>query len=187
MQPMMKRFTYLTVLLLCFSVLLLADDKPKPIVYSATVIPAGAGVRPVSIKLYVSGETTDAEVQQLAMALKSGGMDALEKAMDKMENGRVTPVKTTGTSVAVVRTKKTDKGQRITMVTNRPITFPELWNSTRSADYPFGIVQLDLDDQGKGEGSIIVAAKIEFTADNQITVESYGIGPSKLMAVSRLN
>src|SRR5262249_47147939 len=183
----MRRFAYPIVFLLCCSVFLLAADKPKPIVYSATVLPAGAGARPVSIKLYVSGETTDAEVQQLATTLKSGGMDALEKAMDKMENGRVAPMRTTGTKVAVVRIKKTDKGQRILMVTNRPITFPELWNSTRSSDYPFGIVQLDLDDQGKGDGAIIVAAKIQFTADNQIDVESYGLGPNKLMAVSRLS
>ncbi|PWT92166.1 MAG: hypothetical protein C5B54_04000 [Acidobacteria bacterium] len=154
-------------------------------VYAGTVVPKGGG-RPVSVKLYAQGVTSDTEAHALASTLKSGGQDALVKAMEKMDNGRFAPPIGVGTRVAVVRIRKTEKGQRITMVTDRPITFPELWNSTRSTDYPFGIVQLDLDDKGSGEGTIIVAAKIKFTSDDTIEVESYSLGPHKIMSVRKL-
>lgn len=39
------------------------------------------------------------------------------------------------------------------MATNRAISFPELWNGTRSTDYPIGIVVLDVDKNAKGTGS----------------------------------
>jgi hypothetical protein len=163
------------------------DEKAKTEVYSARVVPAGAPAPPLSIKIYISGTTTDEEVHALAAALKNGGSDALEKAMDKMDNGRVTPPRSTGTKVAVIRTKKTETGQSIILVTDRPITFAELWRGSRSQDYPFGIIQLNLDEKGNGDGSMIVAAKIKINDDNTIEVESYGMGPSKLIGVSHLD
>lgn len=184
-----SQVVFVSLLLLCLAPLLFAgnDEKPKPEVYSARVVPAGKPSTPLSIKIYISGTTTDEEVHMLAAALKSGGSDALEKAMDKMDNGRVTPVRHTGTKVAVIRRKKTEKGESIILVTDRPITFAELWRGSRSQDYPFGIIQLNLDEKGAGDGSIIVAAKIKITDDNSIEVESYGMGPSKLIGVSHLS
>lgn len=181
-----KRIIWVCIVFSCFLTLAFADEKPKPVVYSANVVPAGTAMRPLPIRIYVSGTATDEEVHTLAAALKSGGSDALEKAMDKMDYGRIAPARSTGTKVAVIRMKQTDKGQSILLVTDRPITFPELWRGSRSQDYPFGIVQLNIDEKGNGEGSMIVAAKIKISDDNQIEVESYGIGPSRLIGVSRL-
>lgn len=184
------------VLQICLSVLLMlgisavlfagSEEKPKPEVYSARVVPEGRPTGPLPVKIYISGYTTDEEVQTLAAALKSGGSDALAKAMDKMDVGRVAPARSTGTKVAVIRAKKTEKGQSIILVTDRPITFAELWRGGRSQDYPFGIIQLNLDEKGDGDGSIIVAAKIKINDNNEIEVESYGMGPSKLIGVSHL-
>jgi hypothetical protein len=172
---------------LCISTFVFAaDEKPKPEVYSASVIPAGGG-RPVPIKIYVYGYTSDEEAQVLANALKADGPKALLKALNKTEKGRIAPVSRTGSTVGVVRVRQTDKGRALIMLTDRPISFPELWLGSRSTDYPFGIVQLNLDEKGKGEGTIIVAAKIKFTDDNSIEVESYGIGPSRLIGVKRLD
>lgn len=163
-----------------------ASDQKQSEVYTGMVVPSGGG-KSVSVKLYVQGATSDEEVRKLAEVLKNGGQDSFVKALSKMDNGRIAPPAGVGSRIAVVRTKKTEKGQRITMITDRPITFPELWKSTRTTQYPVGIVQIDVDGQGRGEGTITVAAKIKFTSDDTIEVESFGLGPSRLTAVRRIN
>jgi hypothetical protein len=40
--------------------------------------------------------------------------------------------------------------------------FFELYNAGRTADYPFGYLQVKLNDKGEGSGQIMVAAKIRF-------------------------
>ena len=71
------------------------------------------------------------------------------------------------------------------MVTDRPISFVELYNGTRSRDYEFGVVQLDLDEKGNGEGAMLMATKIRFDRDNQLELEHYGIDPVRLANVRK--
>ena len=51
----------------------------------------------------------------------------------------------------------------IVMVTNRPMSFGELYNGTRSTDYQFGIVVLDVDKNGKGTGQLAPYARSNST------------------------
>jgi hypothetical protein len=162
-----------------------ADVKPE--VYSATAVYTSGRARTIPVKIYISSYTTNDEVAQLANILKTQGSDALLKAIDKMDRGKLAVVGKTGTNAGVVRSRQTDQGTVITLVMDRPVAFAELWQNTRSTDYPFGILQMTVDKDGKGEGQLMVAAKIEFTKDNTIEVESYGIQPMKLMSVRKLN
>ena len=53
--------------------------------------------------------------------------------------------------------------------------FVELYNGGRTTDYPFGFLQVKLNDKGEGSGEIMAAAKIRF--DNKkghYEIESYG-------------
>jgi len=177
-------FTLLSIIFVsCIS--FSADVKPE--VYSATAVYTTGRARTVPVKIYVSSYTTDEEVAQLANILKTQGSDALLKAINKMDRGKLAVVGKTGTNAGVVRSKATDKGTTITMVMDRPQAFAELWANTRSTDYPFGILQITVDKDGKGEGQLMVAAKIGFSSDNTIEVESYGIQPLRLMSVRKLN
>ena len=178
--------TLFTLLSLLFVSLISFGADVKPEVYSASAVYTSGRARTVAVKIYVTSYTTDEEVSQLANILKSQGSDALLKAVDKMDRGKLAVVGKTGTNVGVVRSKTTDKGTVITMVMDRPVAFAELWQNTRSTDYPFGILQMTVDKDGKGEGQLMVAAKIGFTADNTIEVESYGIQPMRLMSVRKL-
>lgn len=64
--------------------------------------------------------------------------------------------------------------------------FLELYVGNQSTDYEFGILTLDLKQDGKkekGEGSLIYAAKVKVVEGNKIDIESYGVAPIRLMGV----
>jgi hypothetical protein len=68
-------------------------------------------------------------------------------------------------------------------MTDRPIPIVEAWRNDRSMDYPFGFLEIILDAEGKGQGVLVVAAKIEFK-DGKIEMESYGREPFRLTNMS---
>ena len=61
----------------------------------------------------------------------------------------------------------------------------ELRYGTRSQDYPFTYIELFINDNGKGEGSLIGLAKVYFDKKNSNTleIENFGTYPAKLMGV----
>jgi hypothetical protein len=162
------------------------SDEVKPEIFSATAVNTTGPSPKVSMKIYINSYTSDEEVTQLANILKTQGPDALLKAINKVERGRIAPVRKTGTDVGFVRQRMTDSGRHITMVMERPMSFAELYRGSRSTDYPFGILQMDVDKNGKGTGTFMVAAKIKFTADNTVEVENYSVAPMRLMGLSKM-
>jgi hypothetical protein len=63
----------------------------------------------------------------------------------------------------------------VTVVTARNMPFVELSRGGRTKDYPFGFLQLKLNDKGEGSGQIMVAAKIRFNKKKgHYEIESYG-------------
>lgn len=167
-----------------------SDDKPKEKkkaeVYSATAFAARTGANSLGITIYIDDYTTDAEVHELAQTLKTGGSDALLKAMDKTKpkKGRVAVVGRTGNEVAIIRSRPAGKGKRrLILVTERPIGFLELRQGTRSRDYQFGVIELVLDEKGKGEGLALPAAKIWFNKKGELEIEHLGMEPVRLVNV----
>ena len=69
------------------------------------------------------------------------------------------------------------------MATARPILFGEASRATRSREYAFGIIELRLDEEGKGSGIVIGAAKLEFDDDGQLDIESYGHPPLSITTI----
>jgi hypothetical protein len=92
---------------------------------------------------------------------------------------------TIGYQVAYVRSFPTETGRRIRLITDRPIKFREAYNNGRSTDYDLSAMEINIDnDPKKSDGSLIVAGK--FLVDKktqQITFESYGSGPWRLVNV----
>jgi hypothetical protein len=151
----------------------------------------GAGLR-VNVDLYVDDYTPDDQAQQLASLLVNSGPDALLKALEKSKTiGKVRLTGRTGFyDLKLIRSHQTPNGRRIYAVGDRPVGFLEVYAGNRSLDYPFGILQLELqtDEKGKekGEGALIYSAKIKVLDGKTIDVESYGISPIRLMGVRKL-
>ena len=73
-------------------------------------------------------------------------------------------------------------GRRIILATDRPMGFWEAANNPRSADYPFTLIELRVDKDGKGEGKLSVASKLTLN-DNTLVIENYADQPVMLNEV----
>ena len=150
----------------------------------------GAGAR-VNIDLYVNSYTSDDEAKTMAALLVQAGPDALLKALEKSKTiGKIRLSGRTGFyDLKLIRSHRTPTGRRIYGVGDRPVGFLEVYAGNRSLDYPFGILQLELktDEKGKeeGEGVLFYSAKIKVLEGNTIDVESYGVGPIRLLGVKK--
>jgi hypothetical protein len=171
-----------------------AAEQPKtrpdvPAQYAAVAMGQSGSVagKSFSLTVYVQELTSDGEIEELAATLKHKGSDGLLSAMEGIKDkGRVAPIGSVGTGLRVVRIHATkDGGRHIVLATNRPISFPELYNGTRSRDYKFGIVVLNVDKDGKGSGSFAPLCKIKFNKKNELEIEHYGQKPFRLANVYR--
>ncbi len=145
-----------------------------------------------NVDLYISSYTSDEEAKLIAGALVDGGPDVLLKALEKADDkGRITLTGRVGFyRFKLIRSRPTPTGRRIYAVGDRPIGFLEAYASTRSEDYKFGILVLDLkrDKKGKekGEGVLIYAARVKVLDGNRLDIEHFAIEPIRLMAVRKL-
>ena len=155
----------------------LCQEAAKSDAYTGVAMGTGGsvGAKSVGFDFRISRYTTDEEVDQLAALLKEKGQDALRRAMEKLDVGRVNPVGSTGNQIAVARKKQVGSETMITIVTARIMPFVELYRGGRSTDYPFGFIQVKLNEKGEGGGQILVAAKIRFDKKKQhYEIESLG-------------
>ena len=78
-----------------------------------------------------------------------------------------------------------DGGRRIVLATDRYIGFQEARAQPRTIDYPFTLMEIHVDRDGKGEGKMAVATKISFDKKkNQIELENYSSEPVRLNNVT---
>ena len=190
----MTRLRLLPAILLvtCAIVPAARTQEPKPDVpaqYAATAFgEAGAAAgKTFGLNIYLDSVTSDADIQELVGILRKNGQSALVSAMEKMKDaGRIAPNGGVGTGMRIVRVRPNGKGGlHIVLATDRPISFPELWNGTRSRDYPIAIVTLDVDQNGKGSGQFAPLCKVKFNKKDELEIETYGQKPFRLANVYR--
>ena len=175
------------------------QPKPKKEKFGALAyLPSGAGPAMVgagakaNVDLFVNSYTSDEDAKRMASVLVEAGPDALLKILEKADSkGKITLSGRVGFyDLKLIRSHRTPTGRRIYAVGDRPVGFLEVYAGNRSRDYPFGILQLDLEtkENGKEEGSgaLIYSAKIKVLDGKSIDVESYGIQPIRLMGVRKL-
>ena len=124
------------------------------------------------------------QLRELNEALSSGGQDELVKVMSKMDAGRVQ----IGTGVgvranAVIVDPWSEGGRRITVLYERWLQFFELRYGTRSRDYPIGYAEMYLDRNGRGEGTLIPAARVRLKDGSTWEVEDFGVFPARLLGL----
>lgn len=153
------------------------EQKTNKEAYSAVAIGTGGtvGGKSIPFDMRINRYATDEEIDQLAELLKEKGPDALRRALEKLDVGRINPVGSVGNQIAVARKRQIGSDTVITLVTARNMPFIELYRGGRTTDYPFGFVRLTLNEKGEGTGQIIVAAKIRFDKKKgHYEIESFG-------------
>jgi hypothetical protein len=153
-----------------------AQDKASE-AYSGVAVGTGGSVGGKSIRFdfRVTQYTTDEDVQKFAELVKNQGTDALRRALEKEDKGRIAVVGSTGNQIAIARKRTEGADTIITIITARTMPFVELYQNGRTTGYPFGYLQVKLDAQGNGSGQIMAAAKIRFDKKSgQYQIESFG-------------
>jgi hypothetical protein len=80
----------------------------------------------------------------------------------------------------------TDGRDRITILTDRPISFGEMRDQPRTIDYPFTVIELRIGSNGKGEGQLTIGTKITMDkATGTLVLENYNIQQVALNNVQR--
>lgn len=161
--------------------------------YTGTILSYGTGfntrTRTAPFTLNINGTTPDNEAQNLLEILQTNGQSAVLREIEKLDLGRFGLSTRVGVPINVVRESVVDGRRRIFIVFQRWTQFAELRGGYRSLDYPFGVIELFIDERtGKGEGTYIAAARIRFDRDNnrqQIEIENFGTYPARLLAVQR--
>jgi hypothetical protein len=158
-----------------------------PLQYAAVAFGQAGSVagKSFGLTIHVEGLTSDGEVDELVSTLKNKGQDGLVSALEDIKDkGRVAPNGSVGTGMRFVRIHPTaDGGLHIVLATNRPISFPELYNATRSTQYKIGIVVLNVDKDGKGTGTFSPLSKVKFNKKGELEIEHYGQKPFRLANV----
>jgi hypothetical protein len=174
----MKRIALLTLgVAFIISPLLCQEGQTNQDAYSGVAVGTGGNVggKSIGFDFRVTRYTTDEEVDQLATLLKEKGTDALRRAMEKLDVGRINATGSTGNQIAVARKRQDGSDTIITIVTARIMPFTELYRGGRTTDYPFGFLQVKLNEKAEGSGQIMAAAKIRFDKKKgHYEIESYG-------------
>lgn len=192
---MRTRTTIALFLIVCFTLIVPAGAtsgaKGRNEVFSALAqLPTGGTT--TNVKIYINGYSRPEDAQRLNATLVSGGPNALLKVLRKMKSlGRIEREGSVGFyDFKLIISKTTPTGRHIYAVADRPIGFLEAYFSTRSRDYPFGIMELDLkaDDSEteKGVGTLIYAAKLRVIDGEKVEVENITFAPIKLLGVRQL-
>jgi hypothetical protein len=139
----------------------------------------GSGAGTVLIR--IDRWSTEAERTRLVNTLQQKGSRAL---LDELSDAR--PVGTIRTPDSLAydlryahETKGADGIRQIVIATDRPIGFWEAANSSRTLDYPFTVIQMQIGPGGKGKGTMSYATRIR-AYGKVIELENFSTAPIML-------
>lgn len=153
---------------------------------NGTVVGIGGrfGGRSRPFTLIANNYTPPSQVRELNEALKRGGQEEMLSVLSKMDSGRIQIGGGVGISAnAIISEPWAEGGTKLTVFYERNINFYELRYGARSQDYKIGYAEIFLDRNGRGQGTLIAAAKVRLKGDNTWEVEDFGTLPARLMGL----
>ena len=139
----------------------------------------GTGQQIVDIN--VTRWSTPSQRDQLVAALMNRGQNELLKELQKMKSvGTIRTPDSLGYPLRYAfQVPEPDGGRTVIIATDRPISFWEATRQPRSFDYPFTVIQMHMDPDGGGKGTMSIATRI--TAKNgTIELEDFATQPVML-------
>lgn len=129
-----------------------------------------------NVNIHIDALSTQDDRNALIEAFKRSGQDGLvDKLQDMKSKGRVRFASGgVGNDVKYIIELPSKNGRRLRLITDRWLSFGELYNSTRSTDYSVGAIELNLTPDGKGSGTVLPACKLTVNKKKkQVEVETY--------------
>jgi len=164
------------------------DKKPKTQTEYIEAVAQGTSTqlgRMINVSISIREYSTPEDQQALLQAFEEGGQKGLVNALSKMNaKGRIAITGTLGYDLNYIRQFDTPNGRKIRFVTDRPVTFGELWSSSRSADYDLSAGEIDLSkEKGKSTGTLLPACKFTIDKEKELKLELTQ-NPWKLVNIS---
>lgn len=161
-----------------------------PVRFTALAVMQGGPQPTLPVEILVQRWSTDQERDGVFDALTEKGSSEFRSALTKLP--RVGSFSTPGSVGYDIRLARhvvvPGSGEKITLITDRPMSFAETANQTRSTEYPFTVISLTVKPDGTGTGSLTFATKISMDRDtNTIVLENYDIKPIQLNGVRRVS
>jgi hypothetical protein len=155
-----------------------AKTKQKYETISCTAFGQGTQLgQTFSVNLIIQEYSEPGDKQILLDAFNKGGSQGLYNAVTKMPSkGHLAITGTVGYDVNYIREFPSATSRKIRLVTNRPITFGEVWSDSRSMSYNLSILELDIPTgKGtKGSGTLLPAAELQLNKKtNEIEIEAF--------------
>ena len=162
-----------------------ADTPAGRETFSGFAIDIGSSRRPTStshVKITVDRWSTDEERRRLVSSFQEGGDDALLKELRKMKPlGRLSTPDSIGYDLRYAHQMPlASGGRRIIIATDRPLGYWETVNRPRSVDYPYTFIEMRIGADGRGQGKITVATKVNMLGADTIELENYDLAPVQL-------
>jgi hypothetical protein len=132
--------------------------------------------RIVNVNIYIEAYSTLDDRQTLIDAFNRHGQDGLVDALQDMKpKGRVRFASGgVGNDVKYIIELPSEKGRRLRLITDRWLSFTELYNSNRNVDYNVGAIELNLTPDGKGSGTVLPACRLKVDKKTkQVEVETF--------------
>lgn len=166
------------------------QTRDAPERYTARAVNMGSPVRwtSLTVEMVVNRWSSDAERNRLVSILLAKGPDKLLDALHDMPRvGYIRTPDSIGYDLRFARkTPSEDGGERVTLATDRYISFWEAVNRPRTIDYPFTVIELRIGPNSEGEGKMTLFTMIiPDKTNNTIVLKDYGTQPMLLQGVRK--
>lgn len=155
---------------------------------TATATTVGGATATIPVTIVIDRKMSTDEAASLMSAYKTGGADALRKALVGVApTGSVQLGKAAPTPTRILLERTTDKGRLLTMVTDEPILFlgAGVPGARSTAGYDFAVLDVEVDANGSGSGTLAPAAKVMVKGDAFI-VSDYATELVRLIDVKKV-
>jgi hypothetical protein len=142
------------------------------------------GLTPVNIKIT---RWTGLEAnERLLNVLRNEGQDAFLRELqnEKSVGWIATPTSLRYDFFYAVQSPTEGGGRRIMLITDRPMPMWERMGGSPTRDYPFTVVELRLDKEGKGEGTLAQLVQLRLLGDI-LGIENWATAPMRLNEVKK--
>jgi len=164
-----------TSFLIAGSVTGFSNDRTKPETIDASAMGTSTQLgQVVGITVIIYEYSTPSDRQVLVQAFDKGQNQGLVNALTKMKAvGRISITGTLGYDLSYIRLIPTPTGRKIRFITNRQLTFGEVWADSQSTAFKLTAGELDLNesDKSKSTGVLYPAAQLMIDKEGQLQID----------------
>ena len=153
------------------------QSRPETYTASASVKTAGGASLSAPVTVDVTSWTSDAERTRLAGVLRSGGHTALQKQLAAMKTLGTITLGKTPYDAKYAYAMTSSEGRIITVVTATPMFFIGAGapGAKPTGGHDFGVLTIEVNDAGRGKGTLTPAASVKTSDSGAIVVQDYSV------------